>query len=234
MWERGWEDDAQQWQHEPEMAYDPSKIHRIEFEGNWHKMSGFFQTHPSPQRTPVIFQAGASKSGIEFAGKHSEAIYTDYGTFKDLKKYTKQVREAAVAVGRDPTSIKIFCAVMPILGKTQAEAEAKYKRIDSYISDQGGLAKFSGFSGIDLAKYKHDEEFKFDGKAADNIITGVINAMQTAAEDTTVAWTPDYLGHFTGFGGTTPKPCGTAKVVADYFERCFNECDVDGFNIVCE
>jgi len=234
MWEKGWEDDAQVWQLDPEMAYDPSKIHRIEFNGNYHKMSGFFQTHPSPQRTPVIFQAGASKSGIAFAGKHSEAIYTDYSTFNDLKNYTRQVREAAIAAGRDPTTIKIFAAVMPVLGKTQAEAEAKYAKIDGLISNQGGMAKFSGFTGVDLAQYKKDEEFKFDGKPGDNIITGVVNGFKTAAEESTVAWTPEYLGHMSGFGGPTPKPCGTAEVVADYFEKCFNECDVDGFNLVCE
>jgi len=234
MWEKGWENDAQVSQLEPEMAYDPSKIHRIEFNGKYHKMSGFFQTHPSPQRTPVIFQAGASKSGIAFAGKHSEAIYTDYATFSDLKNYTRQVREAAVAAGRDPTTIKIFAAMMPILGKTQAEAEAKYAKIDGLISGQGGMAKFSGFTGVDRAQYKKDEEFQFDGKPGDNIITGAVNGFKTAAEVSTVPWTPEYLGHFCGFGGPTPKPCGTPEVVADYFEECFNECDIDGFNLVCK
>jgi hypothetical protein len=29
MWERGWEDDAQAWSISPEIAYDPSKIHRM-------------------------------------------------------------------------------------------------------------------------------------------------------------------------------------------------------------
>lgn len=58
------------------MMYDPSKIHKINFDGKHHRCHAFAQTHPSPQRTPVIFQAGASKSGIDFAGKHAEAIYT--------------------------------------------------------------------------------------------------------------------------------------------------------------
>jgi alkanesulfonate monooxygenase SsuD/methylene tetrahydromethanopterin reductase-like flavin-dependent oxidoreductase (luciferase family) len=234
MWEHGWEDDSQVWQLDPEVAYDPSKIHRIEFNGNYHKMSGFFQTHPSPQRTPVIFQAGASKAGIEFAGKHSEGIYTDYGTFKDLKNHSKLVREAARAAGRDPSTIKIFAGVMPILGRTQAEADAKYAKIDGLINDEGGMAKFSSFSGVDLGQYTKGEEFKFDGKAGDNIISGVLNGLKTAAEESTVPWTPEYIGHVSGFGGTTPKPCGTAEVVADYLESCMNECDVDGFNLVCE
>lgn len=63
-------------QAEPEMMYDPSKIHKINFDGKHHRCHAYAQTHPSPQRSPVIFQAGASKSGIDFAGKHAEAIYT--------------------------------------------------------------------------------------------------------------------------------------------------------------
>jgi alkanesulfonate monooxygenase SsuD/methylene tetrahydromethanopterin reductase-like flavin-dependent oxidoreductase (luciferase family) len=39
------------------------------------KLSARHQLHPSPQRTPVIFQAGTSKSGMAFAARHAEAIY---------------------------------------------------------------------------------------------------------------------------------------------------------------
>lgn len=134
MRERGWEDDAQVWSVDPEMAYDPSKIYRIEFNGTYHRMSGFFQTHPSPQRTPVIFQAGASKSGIAFAGKHAEAIYTDCATFDSLKAYTKSVREAAIASGQDPTTIRIFAATTPIIGRSVEEAQAKYENAKVIIS----------------------------------------------------------------------------------------------------
>jgi hypothetical protein len=56
MWERWWEDDAQQWIISPEAAYDPTKIHRIEFNGDYHKMSGFFQTHPSPNAHQLFFK----------------------------------------------------------------------------------------------------------------------------------------------------------------------------------
>lgn len=40
--------------------------------GKYFKMKGRYQTHPSPQRTPVLFQAGTSKSGRAFASKHAE------------------------------------------------------------------------------------------------------------------------------------------------------------------
>lgn len=234
MWEYGWEDGVQKWSIDPEIAYDPAKIHRIEYKGQYHKMSGFFQTHPSPQRTPVIFQAGASKSGIAFAGKHAEAIYTDYATFDTLKAYTKQVRESAIAASRDPSTIKIFAATMPIIGRTVEEAQAKYDKALRLTSSQGGMAKFSSYTNTDLGKFALDEEFKFEAKAADNAITGVINGFMTAAAESTEPWTPRYLGTMAGFGGTTPKPVGTPEMVADVFEKWWRECDIDGFNIACE
>jgi alkanesulfonate monooxygenase SsuD/methylene tetrahydromethanopterin reductase-like flavin-dependent oxidoreductase (luciferase family) len=197
-------------------------------------MSGFFQTHPSPQHTPVIFQAGASKSGIEFAGKHAEAIYTYYATFDTLKAYTASVRTTAIAAGRDPSTIKIFAATMPIIGRTVEEANAKYEAAKKHISVQSGMAKFSSYANTDLGQIPIDEEFKFEAKAADNAITGVINGFRTAAEETTEKWTPRYLGQFAGFGGTTPKPVGTPEIVADVFEEWFNTCGIDGFNIACE
>ncbi|CZR54827.1 uncharacterized protein PAC_04711 [Phialocephala subalpina] len=178
----------------------------------------FFQTHPSPQRTPVIFQAGASKSGIVFAGEHTEAIYTDYATLDSLKAYTKSVREAAIAAGRGPTAIGIFAAAVPIVGRTVGEAQAKYEKAKATISVQG-------------AQWPMDQGFKFEGKAADNAITGVINGFKIAAEEDTEPWTPRYLGQMAGFGGVTPKPIGTAEMVADVFEKLFNDCDIDGFNI---
>jgi len=105
LWEKSWEDGARTWQVESEMAYDPSKIHRIDYKGQYHQLFAYGSTHPSPQRTPVIFQAGASKSGIDFAGKHAEAICKDYNTVPMLKEYVEQVRAAAVHQGRAPTNV---------------------------------------------------------------------------------------------------------------------------------
>lgn len=68
------------------------------------------------------------------------------------------------------------------------------------------MAKSSSYTNTDLAKWLIDQEFKFEGKAADNAIAGVINGFKIAEEEDTEPWTPRYLGKMAGFGGTTPKP----------------------------
>jgi len=58
------------------------------------------QVHPSPQRTPILFQAGSSPSGKAFAAKHAEAVFCGGGVPSDTAPFVKSVREAAAANGR--------------------------------------------------------------------------------------------------------------------------------------
>jgi alkanesulfonate monooxygenase SsuD/methylene tetrahydromethanopterin reductase-like flavin-dependent oxidoreductase (luciferase family) len=215
------------------MMYDPSKIHKINFDGKHHRCHAWAQTHPSPQRSPVIFQAGASKSGIDFAGKHAEAIYTDNSTIASLSEYVRDVRAACVRHGRDPRSVKIFMAVCPVLGATQEEAQAKHDKAKSLASIQAGLAKFSGYTNVDLAQYPLTEPFNTQLTHADNQVAGVIKNYSLKQKEATEPFTPEYIGKMAGFG-SSPKPTGTAERVADILEDWFDKTDIDGFNLACK
>jgi FMN-dependent oxidoreductase (nitrilotriacetate monooxygenase family) len=233
LWEKSWEDGAVKWQIEPEMAYDPSKIHKIDFDGEYHRCHAYFQTHPSPQRTPVLFQAGASKSGIDFAGKHGEALYTDNKTHESLATYIKEVRATAVKYGRHPYDVKIFVAMQPFIGKTMEEAQAKHDKALSLVSIQSGLAKLSGFTGVDLSKFPYKEPFKFEATASDGAITGVIKNFNLHSQEAAEPLTPESLGKLAGFAGVA-SPVGTPEMIADILQEWMEKTDVDGFNCVCE
>ncbi|KAK5116290.1 hypothetical protein LTR85_009262 [Meristemomyces frigidus] len=210
LWEQSWEDGAQVWSPNPEMAYNPSKIHKIEFEGKYHKFSGYHQTHPSPQRTPSIFQAGQSKSGIAFAGRHAEGIYCGTPTIPKLRAYADSVRQSARDAGRDPSTVKLFCSLCPILGRTEEEAQAKYEKYRKNASVQGGLASFCALTGVDLGKYDLDQPFNFDDEELSKAgIQAIFNNSRR--------WRMTSLG--------------TPEQVADVVEKWFVEGDIDGFNI---
>ncbi|KAE9986597.1 hypothetical protein EG328_005206 [Venturia inaequalis] len=227
LWERSWEDGAQVWISEPEAAYDPSKIHRIEFQGKYYKFSGYGQTHPSPQRTPALFQAGASKAGIAFAGKHAEGIYCGVPTIPGLLAYSKSVREAAVSAGRDPSTIKLFAGICPIVARTEEEAWEKHAKYKANTSVVGGLSSFCALTGVDLSKYGLDEPFNFDDEDLQG--AGIFKNFKLVEKDK--AWTPRMVGEKVGFGGFGPMPVGTPSQVADVMEQWFTEADIDGFNI---
>lgn len=164
FWEQSWEDEVQLWQAEPEVAYDPSKVHRIEYNGKYQKFTGDGQLHPSPQRTPVLFQAGSSPAGIKFSSNNAEAVFTSHPTMERLRAYVDKLRAQTAENGRDPQSIKVFTAILPVLGRTEEEAQEKLAKGLAQTSWQGGLARFGGFTAVDMSKYPLDEEFDFEGK----------------------------------------------------------------------
>ena len=65
LWE-GWEDDAVLRDRARGIFADPSKVHRIEHEGTNYRLSTIHLSEPSPQRTPVLYQAGTSPRGRQF------------------------------------------------------------------------------------------------------------------------------------------------------------------------
>jgi FMN-dependent oxidoreductase (nitrilotriacetate monooxygenase family) len=141
LWESGWADDSVVWDREKRMAFDPSKVKKLHHKGKYFKMDARYQTHPSPQRTPVLFQAGTSKAGRAFASKHAEAVYIG-GLFpSQTAGSVKQIREEAAARGRDPASLKFFVGISPIIGRTLEEAQAKYERARENSDPIGGLAQ---------------------------------------------------------------------------------------------
>ncbi|EHL01386.1 putative monooxygenase moxC [Glarea lozoyensis 74030] len=229
LWEGSWEDGSKVFDKSKDMAYDPTKIHKINFIGNHHQTSAIAPAHPSPQRTPVIFQAGASPAGKAFAAAHAEAIFVGGGKPSDTIGYVQEVRAAAAANGRDPQHVKIFPQMTPILGRTLEEAQAKYERYKAAADWRGGMAKLSQYLNCDLSKYPLDEPFDVNsiGKS-DNAIHAMINMLKRFEGQNI---TPRIMGEKMAFCGFGPMPVGTPEMVADVMEDWVNNGDVDGFNI---
>ncbi|PVH99764.1 putative monooxygenase moxC, partial [Periconia macrospinosa] len=229
LWEGSWEDDATVFDRKTEVAYDISKIHKINFTGKYHKTSAIAPSHPSPQRTPVLFQAGQSKSGKAFASQNAEALFVGGNKPSDTAPFVKEIREAAAAAGRDPNHIKVFPMITPIVAPTLEEAQAKYEKYRSMADWKAGLAKLSQYVNVDLSAYPPDEPFDVTtvGKS-DNAIHALINTLQRYKGEVV---TPHILGEKMAFCGFGPMPVGTPDMVADVMEDWVNNADVDGFNV---
>ena len=109
------------------LAFDATKIKRIDHKGKYFQVTARNQVHPSPQRTPFLFQAGASKAGSEFAAKHAEAMFLNPFNIKQAKEVISRMRSAATANGRDGNSIKFYPCIVPYIGRTEAEAKEKVR-----------------------------------------------------------------------------------------------------------
>ncbi|KAI1840958.1 hypothetical protein JX266_012818 [Neoarthrinium moseri] len=227
LWESSWAPDSTVWNKETGMAFDPSKIRKVEHKGKYFDISGRSQVHPSPQRTPVLFQAGTSKTGTAFASKHAEAIFLNTASIEQAKDVVTNLRAQAAANGRDPKSIKFFPCIVPIIGHTEEEARAKYDKAVANADPVAGLAQFSGYTGIDFSRYPLDEPLDLTNSKQDMAIQSVFRGFAASGE----AWTPRKLGMQMALGGLHPCPVGSVEHVADVFEAWVREADVDGFNV---
>lgn len=226
LWEGSWEDGAVVKDKDKKVFTDPTKVHEINHHGKYFDVPGIHLCEPSPQRTPVLFQAGGSERGRQFASQHAECTFISSPIKEATATYVKDLRLKASEQGRDPQSLKVFSLFTPIVGRTEEEAWAKYEELSSYISYEGALSLLSGWSGVDFSKYSPDEEIKY-------IDT---NAVKSMLEHLTISspnkkWTVRELANFAGIGGMGPVVVGTPEQIADTFEEWIDETDIDGFNL---
>lgn len=226
LWEGSWEADAVVRDAERGVFTDPAKVHDIEHKGRYFSVPGPFLCEPSPQRTPVLFQAGASPRGVRFAAAHAEAVFVSGPTPQIVSGPVRALRAAAADLGRDPRSIKVFTMVTPVVGETHDEAVAKLRDYRRFVSPVGALALFGGWTGVDLAKLDPDQPLTYVETDANR---SALASFTTAAAER--AWTVRELADEIGIGGRGPVLVGSPTEVADELERWVDEADVDGFNL---
>jgi FMN-dependent oxidoreductase (nitrilotriacetate monooxygenase family) len=157
LWEGSWEDGAVLRDRQRRIFTDPAKVHPIAHEGKYFQVPGYHLAEPSPQRTPVLYQAGASSRGRRFAGAHAECTFVAVPSKTVLKKVVADIRRSVAEAGRDPHSVLIFNLQTIIVDETDAKAKAKYEDYKQYIDLDGALALGSGWMGIDFGAYQLDD-----------------------------------------------------------------------------
>ncbi|WP_403022159.1 LLM class flavin-dependent oxidoreductase [Salinibacterium sp. GXW1014] len=227
LWEGSWEDDAVVVDRESGVFTDPSKVHDIGHEGKYFTVPGIHISEPSPQRTPVIYQAGASSRGIEFAAGNAEAIFVAAPHKTALKETVGCIRDALEAAGRDRHSARIYTLLTVVTDATPEAAQAKYEEYRSYASPEGALVFMSGWMGIDLSQFDLDEPI---GNVKSNAIQSSLENVRRAGEDGRVR-TLRELALENAIGGLGPTIVGSGEEIADQLQEWVEETDVDGFNL---
>ncbi|QOU06045.1 LLM class flavin-dependent oxidoreductase [Pseudomonas fluorescens] len=226
LWEGSWDEDAVLRDRERGIFTDPSKVHPIGHKGKYYDVPGIHLSEPSPQRTPVIFQAGASSRGRAFAAKHAEGVFISPATAEQAREVSDDIRNRAVEAGRSRDSVKVFTLLTVITAESDEAAQAKYRDYLSYANGEGMLSFYGGWTGIDFSEYDPDQPLE----AIDNdSIRSVLELLATADPDR--KWTPRDIIKHRSIGGLGPVLVGGPKTVADEMERWVDVGGIDGFNL---
>lgn len=220
LWEGSWDKDAVIRDRKKGIFTDPARVHKISHDGKYFQLEAIHLCEPSPQRTPVLFQAGTSPKGQAFAASHAECVFISNTNIQATAEIVKSLRRQTVLHGRKAEDIKVFAMMSVIVARSNEEAQTKLMDYTSYASHEGALALMSGWSGIDLSRYALDEQ-------ADNISTEAIQAAMTSVGSKSVGEWAEFLA----VGGAAPLVVGSPQKVADELQQWVSETGIDGFNL---
>jgi long-chain alkane monooxygenase len=205
----------------------PEKIAEVRFEGKYFRCRARHFVAPSPQGRPVLWQAGASEQGRQFAARTAEAIFAIQPTVQSMRAYSDDIRTRVAAAGRDAESVKLYYGAQVIIGDTESEAREKADYLRSLLRPEASLAMLSGQLGVDFSEFDPSAPLKDIPVPG---IQGVKDALVAsgAGEDVTVGEAADTYA----FRFSMPQVIGTPSSVADQLEVFLDDGDADGFMLL--
>lgn len=225
LWEGSWAPGAVLHDKAAKRYADPAKVRRIDHAGPNYRVAGPALTEPSPQRTPVIYQAGTSPRGLRFAAAHAEVTFVNGTDVEQLRDQVSRIREAAVESGRRAEDVKVVTDLSVVLGRDAAQQQERVEQVLASQSPRAQYAAFSGTSGIDLAALGDDDHLPGKPTAASR------SERQRFTKDgagPTVGRIKQRLVHLSPYAETL---VGTPGEIADRIAGIAERTGVDGFNL---
>ncbi|MET3721755.1 MULTISPECIES: LLM class flavin-dependent oxidoreductase [unclassified Arthrobacter] len=224
LWEGSWDEGALLKDKASGVFSDASKIHKINHVGERYRVEGPHLPSPSPQRTPLLYQAGASPRGRQFAADHAEAVFLRAPTPKIALEGIEDTRRRAVEAGRLPQDLKFFQGVAFIIGSTEDEARRKATEYDEYASADGYLAHANIGTRPDGSVYPADTPLS---ELETNSSQGLLDWIRRGVTDRepVVADIADSLAR-------NGRIVGTPEQIADALETWQREGGIDGVNVM--
>lgn len=228
LWEGSWDDDAVVRDKANRIYARKDKVRRIDHTGANFKVSAVHMCEPSPQRTPVLYQAGASTRGRVFAGRHAECVFITSFTKEMVKNHVADIRRQAVLQGRAAGDVAAIVGSTVITAKTDAEAQRKYEDVKTYLDVKGSLCVFAALAGVDFSKYDPDDPIEYLKTDANQSFLERATVLSKGRK-----WR---IRDLTAFHPDSPTAgvflVGSPKTIADAMIEWVEETGIDGFNLV--
>ena len=225
LWD-SWEEDAFRFDKQSGYFFDEGKMHVLDHKGKFFAVRGPLNVARPPQGHPVIVQAGASEHGRELAAATADLVYAVHPTREAARAFYADVKGRLGRYGRDEDDLKILPALRPVVGRSAAEAQAKFNQLQELLHPLVGLARLNHTFG-DLSGYPLDGPVPLDklGPAELRSISAQL-LERVKRQNPTIR---ELYGEVAGRGGFCV--IGTAADIADVMQDWFSHEACDGFNI---
>lgn len=231
LWE-SWQPGARIANKKTGLYLDPSAVHDANYTGSYTRSIGPLSVPRSPQVKPVLAQAGASDVGRAFTAQYSDLAFTTQSNLTGARQYYSDIKQQAKNAGRNSDEILIFPGIVPVIGKTHEEAEAKLKYLNELAVPQSGIDRLSYIFNVDLSEIELDKPLpEALLKLADDkntpsrtrLILGDARLRKLSLRQMVERFMCS-RGHL--------LVVGTAKEVADTMQQWFENGAADGFNVL--
>lgn len=211
---------------------DISKVHPVQHEGKWFKVSGLLDAPGSPQGHPVIVQAGSSEAGKELAARTAEVVFTASLNFQQAKVFYDDVKGRLAKYNRSRDDLKILPGVYITVAKTEEEARKKRQELNKLIMPGAGLLLLSEFTQIDFRDYNPDDPFPdFDPYEDPTNPRVRYKLIKDIAKREGLKTLRDVYERISSARGHL-EVIGTPEQIADELEKWFVNGAADGFNVI--
>ncbi|NIH84007.1 LLM class flavin-dependent oxidoreductase [Amycolatopsis granulosa] len=205
--------------------YDPAGLRTPHHQGEHFTVRGPLNISRPPQGHPVLFQAGSSQTGMAFAARHGEVLFTLQADLAGAQAFYAGVKKQVAAAGRNPDHVLIWPILFPLVGGTEEEARRKVAELDELVHDDVARRLVQDNIGdLDLTEYPLDGPVpdipdSNRSKSRRDLLLGLARQ-----ENLTIRQLALRIS-----GGATVA--GTPEQIADHLEQWFTERGADGFNV---
>jgi FMN-dependent oxidoreductase (nitrilotriacetate monooxygenase family) len=223
-----WDDDAIVADKGSGRYIDPARVRPLNHKGRFFQVAGPINIARSPQGHPVIIQAGGSPSGLELAARTADVVFSVVQELESAKAAYAELKGRMAKYGRPPETLAILPGVMPVIGRTEAEARDKLSLLQSWLTPSNAAVLVSSRIGYDVSGHP------LDGPVPAPPPDGNSRTFSRVLFDTArrEKMTLRDLYNLTAAARGHWVVCGTPQHVADILEEWFAAGAADGFNIL--
>jgi N-acetyl-S-(2-succino)cysteine monooxygenase len=227
LWD-SWEDDAFTYDKAGGQFFDPSALHALNHEGEFYSVRGPLQTGRPVQGYPVIVQAGSSDDGQDLAAATAEVVFTAQQSLQSARAFYRGLKDRVLKAGRREDELLVLPGVMPIIGRSEAEAREKYQELQELIDPAIGVGLLSGFLGFDLSGYPVDGPLPEIPPTEGWLSRQIMFSEMAKRESLSIRQLYERVAGARGH----KVIIGTPQTIADEMEAWFTGEGADGFNIL--